>query len=110
MNIRQEREERQFGIDWRTADEVSVGSVHWRDRPEGRSKHGVVLRLCHGDREEGLRITVSRARARQIAIALAQASGMSFANIGPLKPVPQRISRLIADRAANLSSNAGDAA
>lgn len=97
MNIRQEPAKRQFGIDWKPADEVSVGSVSWRDLPGGRLKNGVVLRLCCSQREDGLRITVSRARARQIAIAVAQASGMHWAQTGPLSPLPRRLSRLLAD-------------
>jgi hypothetical protein len=106
MNIRQEPAERQYGIHWRPADEVGVGSVGWRDSIGGRMKNGVVLRLCDSERQEGLRITVSRARARQIAIAVAQASGMHWTQPGPLCPLPKRLSRMLADHRVDLDKTA----
>jgi len=102
MKVRQEPEERQFGIDWRQADEVGVNSVSWRDTPSSRIKRGVGINLCQGEREEGLRITVSRVRARQIAIALAHASGMQFQRCSPFRRLPQRLSHLLNKHTAEI--------
>jgi len=105
MKVRQEPEERQWGIDWCQADQVAVGSVGWRDGPGGRLKYGVTISLCNGPREKGHRITVSRVRARQIAIALAQASGMQWERHGPLRPIPLRLSRMLKRNAADGSAS-----
>src|SRR5699024_2479755 len=95
MKVRQQPEERQWGIDWRQADEVGIASCGWRDTPGGRIKRGVEINLCDGEREDGLRITVSRVRARQIALALAEASGMQFQRDAPFRRLPLRLSRLL---------------
>lgn len=104
MIVRQEPEGRQWGINWRQADEVGVSSVSWRDKPGGRLKRGVIINLCHGEREDGLRITVSRCRARQIAIALAQATGMEIQRQSPFRRLPRRLSRLLNKHTAEIAT------
>lgn len=110
MKVRQQPEERLFGIDWSQADEIGVASVGWRDATGARLKRGVEINLCNDASESGMRITVSRVRARQIAIALAQASGMSFGQVGPLRPLPLRLSRLLEQATKDISQHEENAA
>ncbi|CDO35795.1 hypothetical protein [Novosphingobium sp. KN65.2] len=88
---------RLFGINWQAADEVSVASCGHRDKPNGRMKRSVLLRLANSATETGLNMSISRIRARQIAIALAQASGMEFQRPAPFRRLPKRLSRLLTE-------------
>lgn len=65
---------RLFGIDWKDADEVSVSSRGWRQKPGSALRRGVGISLACSAEEKGLVIVVSAARGRAIAAALIDAS------------------------------------
>lgn len=95
MNVYPQPNERLFGIDWIAADEISVASIFWRTDTGGRSKSGVRISLANSATETGQRMTVSRIRARQIAMALAEASGMQFQRPAPFRILPRKLSVLL---------------
>jgi hypothetical protein len=78
---------RVFGINWQAADEISVAYGQWRDASGGRPKNHVLLRLANGESETGHNMSMSRCRARQIAIALYEASGRRW----PFSQTPRRL-------------------
>lgn len=81
---------RVFGINWQPADEISVASGFWRDQSDQRCKNHVVLRLANSETETGTNMSMSRVRARQIARALWEASGLRWPSAPPRK-LPNRI-------------------
>jgi hypothetical protein len=81
---------RVFGIDWKAADEISVANGSWRDAVGARLKNHVILRLADSQSETGHNMSMSRCRARQIAIALYEASGSKWPHHEPRR-LPNRL-------------------
>ncbi len=82
---------RVFGINWQAADEISVAHGSWRDQTGGRLKNHVMLRLADGKAETGHNMSMSRCRARQVAIALYEASGRRWPFAQGPRPLPNRL-------------------
>lgn len=97
---------RMFGIDMQPADEIHIAYGAWRDEVGGRLKPHVILRLCNSKTETGHNMSMSRVRARQIAKALYEASGMRWPTDHKPRAVPNRIlleTRAIMNRQAGFA-------